>query len=58
MKVYKWQERPASEVMRSIGGTGCLIAWPTVDQAPLIHQMDDCRREKERAHLIQAMVEL
>ena len=47
MKVYIWQERPASEVMKSIGGTGCLITWPTVDRAPLIHRMDDCRRERE-----------
>ena len=33
--------------MRSIGGTSCLIAWPTVDRAPLLHWMDDRRRENK-----------
>ena len=35
---------------------GCFIAWPRLERAPLMLWMDEQRSEKERAHLIQAMV--
>ena len=39
-----------------MGGMSCLEAWPPAEQAPLMHWIDERISEKDRLHLIQAMV--
>ena len=48
----------ASKATRSTGGSGCLATRPPEEREPLIQRMEERRRQKDREHLSQAMVEL
>ena len=51
--VRRIDETCATFVIRLTGEW--LKAWPIVDRAPLMHMMEERRREKERWHQIQAV---
>ena len=44
--------------MRSMGRGVAFTAWPDAERAPLMAWMEECRREKDRRHLGQLIVEL
>ena len=46
----------ASVDTKSIGGMGWFEAWLLVERAPLMHWIEESRREKDKLHLIQAIV--
>ena len=46
----------ASVDTKSIGGMGWFEARPLVEQALLMHWIEECRKEKDKLHLIQAIV--
>ena len=54
MFVYKELKILASVDTKSIGGMGWLEARPLVERAPLMHWIEERRREKDKLHLIQA----
>ena len=56
MFVYKEFEILASVDTKSIGRMGWLEARLLVERAPLMHWIEERRREKDKLHLIQAMV--
>ena len=47
--------RPSLET-KMMGASGCLEARPNEDRAPLMHMIEERRRENERRHLIQPIV--
>ena len=56
MFIYKELEILASVDTKLIGEMGWLEAWPPVDQAPFMHWIEEHGREKDKLHLIQAIV--
>ena len=56
MFVYKELKILASVDTKSIGRMGLLEARPLVEWAPHMHWIEERRREKDKLHLIQAMV--
>ena len=54
--VYRELEILASVDTKSMGGMGWLKAWPLVKRAPLMHWIEDRRKEKDRLHPIQMKV--
>ena len=54
MFVYKEVKILASVDTKSIGRMGWLEARPLVEWAPLMHWIEERRKEKDRLHLIQA----
>ena len=56
MFVYKEVKILASVDTKSSGRMGWLEAQPLVEWAPLMHWIEERRREKDKLHLIQAIV--
>ena len=56
MFVYKELDILASVDTKSIGRMGWLKARPLLERAPLMHWIEERRREKDKLHLIQAIV--
>ena len=56
MFVYKELEILASGDTKSIGRMGWLEARPLVERAPLMHWIEEHKKEKDKLHLVQAMV--
>ena len=54
MFVYKELKILASVDTNSIGRMGWLEARPLVERAPLMHWIEEHRKEKDKLHLIQA----